>query len=395
MQSQEESRETNRSKFRHITRTVHNFPNVIAVQRLSCESGFFTPNRADITLKQKDIKNYFRSPTVGLLLPLGSQRESYSFPQTLSYALELGIAPERVIVVHSPRAQAVVDDLKLKEKGCLVLNEAALLELFDADRIHSRFAVDIAKHTGKGRAFAMAFAYLKYVAPWKTLKDLFFLDVDANATQFQPLHYLGYAQAIFPDDRRLFLLTAQNNALRDNHYLFVMREYWRHESDLGRHYAAHFDQLVWSQTGETMLRWDIIAEQIPFAIGYGLESVWQLFAADWVASSLPDSQYQVAQVVNPQTKRDGGTMGQSGRCYDATMYRQLNLMAWFLIKHGKPLSQFTAKDYQTLNTSLSKADRTVILPDNEDHGLPYCVQLQSDLFIPPLAILASEDCLRI
>ena len=206
---------------------------------------------------------------------------------------------------------------------------------------------------------------------------------------------MGYAQAIFPDDGRLFLLTAQNNALRDNHYLFVMREYWRHESDLGRHYAEHFDQLIWSLTGEIMLRWDIIAEQIPFAIGYGLESIWQLFAADWVGSSLPDSKYKVAQVVNPQTKRDGGTLGQSGRCYDAAMYRQLNLMAWFLIKHGKPLSQFTAEDYHSINTCLSKVDRTVILPDNEDHGLPYSVQLQSDLFIPPLAMLASEDCLRI
>ncbi|NEQ41521.1 MAG: hypothetical protein F6K40_37140 [Okeania sp. SIO3I5] len=375
-------------------RTVHNFPNVIEVQRLSCQSDFFTPNLKDINLKHKNLEDYFRSPTVGLLLPLGSKRESYSFPQTLNYALELGIAPERVIVVHSPKTKTVVDDLGLKKKGCLVLNEADLLKLFDAERIHSRFAVDIAKHTGKGRAFAMAFAYLKYVSSWKTLKDLFFLDVDANANQFQPLHYLGYAQAIFPDDQRLFLLTAQNNALRDNHYLFVMREYWRHESDLGRHYAAHFDQLVWSLTGEIMLRWDI-AEQIPFAISYGIESVWQLFAADWVASSLSDSQYKIAQVVNPQTKRDGGTVGQSGRCYDATMYRQLNLMAWFLIKHGKPLSQFTAEDYHTVNTCLSKADRTVILPDNEDHGLPYSVQLKSDLFIPPLAMLASEDCLRI
>jgi hypothetical protein len=99
-----------------------------------------------------------------------------------------------------------------------------------------------------------------------------------------------------------------------------MREYWRHESDLGRHYAAHLDQLVWSQTGEMMLRWDILGEQIPFAIGYGLENSWQLFAVDQVAFSSQDSQYKVTQVVNPQTKRDGGEIGKSGRCYDAIIY---------------------------------------------------------------------------
>ncbi len=374
------------------TRTVYDFPNVISVQRQECPGGFFTPSLEDIMAQRKVLEDYFRSETVGLLLPLGSEREWNTFPQTLSYALEWGIAPERVIVIYSPRAQAVVDGLELKEKGCLLLNEADLLGLFDAERIHSRFAVDMAKQRGKGRAFAMAFAYLKYVSPWKTLKDLFFLDVDANPTQFQPLHYLGYAQAIFPDDKRLFLLTAQNNGLRDNHYLFVMRESWRHESHLGRHYAAHLDQLVWSQTGEMMLRWDILGEQIPFAIGYGLENSWQLFAADQVAQ---DRQYKVAQVVNPQPKRDGGEIGQSGRCYDATMYRQLNLMAWFLIKHGKPLSQLTAEDYHAINTHLSHARHTVILPDNEEHGPPYRVQLQSDLFIPPLAMLAAEDCLHI
>jgi len=377
------------------TRTVYDFPNVISVQRQECQGGFFTPSLENIMAQRKVLEEYFRSETVGLLLPLGSERERNTFPQTLSYALEWGIAPERVIVVHSPQAQAVVDSLALKEKGCLVLNETHLLELFDTVRIHSRFAVDIAKQKGKGRAFAMAFAYLKYVSPWKTLKDLFFLDVDANATQFQPLHYLGYAQAIFPDDKRLFLLTAQNNALRDNHSLFVMREYWRHESQLGRHYAAHLDNLVWSQTGEIMLRWDILGEQIPFAIGYGLENSWQLFAADKVALSSPDSQYKVSQVVNPQIKRDGGEIGQSGRCYDATMYRQLNLMAWFLIKHGKPLCQLTAEDYQTINTHLNNARHTVILPDNNDHGRPHRVELQSDLFIPPLAMLVAEDCLSI
>ena len=94
-------------------------------------------------------------------------------------------------------------------------------------------------------------------------------------------------------------------------------------------------------------------------------------------------------------KRDGGEIGQSGRCYDATMYRQLNLMAWFVIKHGKPLTQLTAEDYHAINTHLSHARQTVILPDNEDHGPPYRVQLQSDLFIPPLGMLAAEDCLRI
>jgi hypothetical protein len=285
--------------------------------------------------------------------------------------------------------------LALTKKGYLVLNEAALLKLFNTERIQSRFAVDIKKQKGKGRAFTMAFAYLKYIYPWKTLKDLFFLDVDANVSEYQPLHYLGYAQAIFPDDNRLFLLTAQNNALRDNHSLFVMRDFWRYENDLGRHYVAYLDQIIWPLTGEIMLRWDILVEQIPFAIAYGIETVWQLFAADKVASSLQDSQYKVAQVVNPETKKDGGEIGQSGRCYDAMMYRQLNLMAWFLIKHGKHLCQLTVEDYQTINTHLNNARHTVILPDNDDHNPPYRVEIQSDLFIPPLAMLEAEDCLCI
>ncbi|NEN94618.1 MAG: hypothetical protein F6J94_21925 [Moorea sp. SIO1F2] len=375
-------------------RTVHDFPNVIAVKRQDCLGGFFTPTLADITVKHKMLEDYFRSPTVGLLLPLGSKREQDTFSETLNYCLNWGIALERIVVIHSPRAQAVVDHLGLKEKGCVILNEAAMLDLFNLERIHSRFAVDLAKHKGKGRAFAIAFAYLKYVQQWQTLKDLFVLDVDINATQYRPLHYLGYAQAIFPDQERLFLLTAQNNTLRDNHYLFVMRDPWRHENELGCHYAKHFDRLVWSLTGETMLRWDMLVEHIPFAIAYGMETVWQLFAADWVALS-QQGNYKVAQVVNPQTKRDGGSLGQSGRCYDATMYRQLSLMAWFLIKYGKPLYKFTPEDYHTVNTRLSLVNRTAILPDNEDHGLPYDVQLHSDLFIPPLGMLASEDCLNI
>lgn len=377
------------------TRTVYDFPNVISVQRQDCLGDFFTPRFEDIIAQQKVLEDYFRSETVGLLLPLASEREWNTFPQTLSYVQALGIAPERVIVIHSPQAQTLVDRLALKEKGYLVLNEAALLKLFNVERIHSCFAVDINKQKGKGRAFIMAFAYLKYISPWKTLKDLFFLDVDTNVSEYQPLHYLGYAQAIFPDENRLFLLTAQNNALRDNHYLFVMRDYWRHENDLGRHYVAYLDQIIWPLTGEIMLRWDILVEQIPFAIAYGIETVWQLFAADQVASSLQDSQYKVAQVVNPETKKDGGETGQSGRCYDAMMYRQLNLMAWFLIKHGKPLCQLTVEDYQTINTHLNNARHTVILPDNNDHNPPYRVEIQSDLFIPPLAMLEAEDCLCI
>ncbi len=374
-------------------RTVYDFPNVNSVTRQDCLGGFFTPSLENIITQRQALENYFRSETVGLILPLASEREWSTFPQTLSYARGLGLAPERIIVVHSPKAQALVDSLELQEKGYLVLNEAKLLELFNVERIHSRFSVDIEKHKGKGRAFTMAFAYLKYVHSWKTLKDLFFLDADANVSEYQPLHYLGYAQAMFPDENRFCLLTAQNNAIRDNHYLFVMRDHWRYESNLGRHYAAHLDQIVWSLTGEMMLRWDILAEQIPFAIGYGIETVWQLFAADKVASSWQDNQYKVAQVVNPKTKKDGGNMGQSGRCYDATMYRQLNLMAWFLIKHGKQLCQLTAEDYQMINRHLNSARHTAILPNNNDHNPPYRVELQSDLFIPPLAMLEAEDCL--
>lgn len=299
-------------------------------------------------VQRQALETYFCSETVGLILPLASEREWDTFPNTLSYAHKLGLTPERIIVVHSPRAQALVNSLELKAKGYLVLNEANLIQLFDVERIHSCFAVDIEKHKGKGRAFAMAFAYLKYFHSWKKLKDLFFLDVDANVNEYKPLHYLGYAQVMAPDENRFCLLTAQNNALRDNHYLFVMRDHWRYESDLGRHYASHLDKIVWSLTGEMMLRWDMLADRIPFAIAYGIETVWQLFAADKAASSCQDIQYKVGQVVNPKTKKDGGNVGESGRCYDATMYRQLNLMAWFLIKHGKKLCELTAEDYQRL-----------------------------------------------
>jgi len=375
------------------TRTVYDFPNVHSVQRQTCQGGFFKPNFENIMSQRQKLEHYFSLETVGLILPLASEREWSTFPQTLNYARKLGLTPERTIIVHSPKAQTLVDSLDLKEKGYVVLNEGKLIQLFNVERIHSRFAVDIEKYKGKGRAFMMAFAYLNYVHSWQTLKDLFFLDVDANVNEYQPLHYLGYSQVTEPDDNRFCLLTAQNNALRDNHYLFVMREHWRYESDLGRHYAAHLDQIVWSLTGEMMLRWDMLAEQIPFTIAYGIETIWQLFAADKVASSCSETQYNVAQVANPKTKQDGGDTGQSGRCYDATMYRQLNLMAWFLIKHGKPLCELRAEDYQMINQQLTQARHTAILPDNNDHNPPYRVELQSDLFIPPLAMLEAEDCL--
>ena len=375
------------------SRTVYDFPNVHSIQRQECPGGFFTPHFEKIKTQSSTIEQYFASETVGLILPLASERERHTFPQTLHYALGLGLTPDRIIVVHSPKAQPLIDSLKLKQKGYVVLNEGELIQLFNVERIHSRFAVDIGKYKGKGRAFMMAFAYLKYLHSWQTLKDVFFLDVDANVNEYQPLHYLAYAQVTAPDENRFCLLTAQNNALRDNHYLFVMRDYWRYESDLGRHYAAHLDQIVWSLTGEMMLRWDMLAEQIPFAIAYGIETVWQLFAADKVACQ--DTQCTVAQVVNPKVKKDGGDVGQSGRCYDATMYRQLNLMAWFLIKHGKPLCELNPEDYQMINQQLTQARRTAILPDNDDHNPPYRVELQSDLFIPPLAMLEAEDCLYI
>lgn len=376
-------------------RTVYDYPGIISVQRVKCRGDFFTPDLEDINDKKREIEDYFSSEGVGLILPLASEREHETFPNTLAYAMSCGITPERTIVIYSPQAQQLVDSLKLKHKGYHILNETTMLDLFDTDRIHKCFAVDIVRQKGKGRAFLMGFAYLRYVSPWKNLEYLFFMDVDTNANQYQPLHYLGYSQAVFPDNNRLFLLTAQNNALRDNHYLFVMRDYWRQENQLGRHYAAHFDELVWSLTGEAALKWNAVSESIPFTLGYGLESVWQLFAADCIAPSKRKSFYQVSQVVNPQTKKDGGDVGQSGRCYDATMYRQLNLMVWTLIKHGQRLDKLTTEDYHAINSQLSNSLETMILPDNGDHGLPYRVRLQSDLFIPPLKMLAAENCLRI
>ena len=375
------------------TRTIHQFPNLISIARQPCPGGFFKPDPNDIEANLERLKHYFNSPTVGVILPLASAREQHTFPQTLHYVIDCGVDPERIVIVYSPRAQGVIDHLKNTVNDCTLIDESIAEDLLDTKKIDATFGVDLARLRGKGRALAIAFIFLKYVSPREQLQDLFLLDVDSNITEYRPLHYLGYPQVAHPDPRRLFLLTAQNNALRDNAYLFIMRDSWRYENALGDLYARHFDQLVWSLTGEMMLRWQLASEIIPFGVSYGQEITWQAFAAE--QTELAHEPCKVSQVVNPQTKIDGGGMGQSGRCYDAMMYRQSNLMLWFLIKQGKPLSHFTAADYRTLNNRLRQVDAMSILPDNEDHGPPYRVDIEADLFIPPIAMLAAEGCLRV
>ena len=381
-------------KQKSYIRTVHNFPNLISVENQNCEGGFFTPSSKDICDQEESIKDYFQSESIGLLLPLNSERERRTFPLTLNYTKNIGIAPERTAIVYSAQAASLVESLKLEQKGYLLLNEQELISLFNVQRISAHFAVDISKYKGKGRAIAMAFAYLKYCSPWPQMQELFQLDVDADLEAFRPLHYLGYVQATYPSKKRLFLLTAQNNELRDNHYLFVIRDYWRHENNLGQHYAKHFDSLVWAITGEYALQWPIIAERTPFALGYTNEIVTQLLAADLIGKDKNDP-LQVSQVSNPNTKQDGGEFGRSGRCYDALMYRQLSLIPWLVIKHGKKIRDFSPDDYRTLNIQLSKITTTSILPDNDNHGSPYEVKVHSDLFIPPLSMLAEMGCLHI
>ena len=383
-------------KSHHKTRKVHEFPNIISVERQPCLGGFFEPSLTQIEADLEKLQDYFKSSTVGLILPLASERETQTFTKTLNYAIQCGIEPERIIIVYSPKAQFIIDNLKVLAKNCILLNESEIRNLLNVEKIHSLFGVNLAEQRGKGRAITLAFIFLKYVCSWDDLQDLFILDVDTNITEYQPLHYLGYIQAAFPDQHRLFLLTAQNNVLRDNHYLFIMRDSWKSENHLGHLYAQHLNQLVWSLSGEIVIRWGTLSEKAPFSVGYGLETIWQLFAAEQLEySSKTDTPYKVAQVVNPQTKIDGGFIGQNGRCYDAVMYRQINFLTWSVIKYGKPLGYFTVSDYQKLNANLKQVRETTVLPDNEDHGPPYRVTLTSDLLIPPIAMLASQGCLYV
>ncbi|MBS1119094.1 MAG: hypothetical protein H6Q90_1322 [Deltaproteobacteria bacterium] len=377
------------------SRTVHDYPGIISVQRQDCGDDFFAPDEPEIDEHGERIRDFLKTPSVALLLPLASERERETFSSVIHYVTSWGVRPSQVAVVYTAAAAKVVEDLELQRHGYLLIQEDAAISLCDTQRIRERFGVELHGTRGKGRAIFAAFLHLKYIAKRSEIRELFLFDVDVIVGQYRPLEYLAYPHVSAPSPDRLFVLTAQNNARRDNHYLVVPREIWRHESDLGRHYVRHFDKIVWSLTGEMSMRWSDVVDSIPFAVGYGIETVWQLFAADLTADRERSPRWSVSQVVNPWTKEDGGNAGASGRCYDAMMYLQLNRMAWFLIKHGKHLSELGADDYRQINTRLGSARETSILPDNGDHGPPYLVNAQSDLFIPPIHLLRSEGCLRV
>lgn len=377
------------------TRTVHNYPQVSSVAKVDLQGGFFEPDAREISGNIDAIKGYYGQSHVGLILPLASMREHVSFLYTLSYALQLGLRPENIFVIFSRAALPIVEQIDRDGINCnFLLEDDIISNLFDTKKIQKAFNIDLSTAKGKGRAFACIFAHMNYAD--KTdhrITDMFFMDVDTDPASFFPLHYLGHVHAANRNPDRLFLLTAQNNEFRDNHYLFVAREPWKHVSETGRRYAEHLDKIVWSLTGEFSLNLPKAIDAMPFTVSYGIETIWQIFAAEYLHQNGLDYSC-VAQVVNPNLKRDGGDIGRNGKCYEAMMYKQIYLMSFLLVTRNTPITSLRAADYVDLNRQLQAVTSTALLPDNENHGPPYVVNCRFDQFIPSLQLLEKANCIR-
>lgn len=369
-------------------RTIFEFPNAHVFGRQVCAGGFYAPSIQEIADCCEERYDYFSSSKPVLILPVHSLREELTFRDAYMYAESIGFAADRIVVIYSRHASKLVDTVREKSRKVVAFSEEEILEQVHLRDVKEIFGADLSL-PGKGRAIFLAFVAIHQRLGLDP-KEVYFLDTDSNMFEFRPLHYLGWVHMRKPDKERFAILTAQNNELRDNHYLFQVRDIWRSENEIGRIYARHLDEIVWPLTGELMLAWHRVGLRVPFCNGYGIETLWQFFAAEEVCEG-----YSVSQVVNPNPKIDGGNQGRSGQCYDSAMFRQLNFLAWAIIKHGIRLHQMKAADFREINGILRQQDRIAVLPSSGDHGPPFDVGLAAEQLIPSLGSLLASNCLRV
>jgi len=240
---------------RRRSRTVHDYPGIISVQRQDCGNDFFAPDEPEIDEHGERIRDFLKTPSCAVAAarirtrtrdilvrdPLRDQLGSAALPGCgrVYGGRGEGRRGPRAAETRIPPDPGGRCDLTLRhpeDPG----------EIWRGSCTATR---------GKGRAIFAAFLHLKYIAKRSEIRELFLFDVDVIVGQYRPLEYLAYPHVSAPSPDRLFVLTAQNNARRDNHYLVVPERSGGMRADLGRHYVRHFDKIVWSLTGEMSMRW--------------------------------------------------------------------------------------------------------------------------------------------